>query len=86
MKADAFRRVIASMTPTRYYCEETNCRMYVVKCDTYLWRIAVAQDGEWSVTGPKCRTKAEAFSVLPDVAKNWGLEMDGGTEGTSCDV
>ena len=74
MKTADFKRRVPC-TPTRFYDAETDCRLWVGKIAPGLWQTVVEQDGIMAATGAQSKTKIEAFSVLPEVARSWGFDI-----------
>jgi len=73
MKTADFRS-IAKVTPTRYADAETGCNLYIGHIGHGHWQVVAEQDGQMNQTGPIAKTKMEAFSILPSVAKVWGFD------------
>ena len=59
------------LTQTRF--SDDSVKIYIGKIAHNMWGCCVEQDGNIAQTGPMCKTKLECFSVLPEVAKNWGF-------------
>ena len=72
MKSADYRSMV-KVTPTRFEDKESDCRLFIGHIAPGVWQCVVEQYGEMAQTGPHCKTKMETYSVLPDVAKQWGL-------------
>ena len=60
------------LNPTRY--AEPGIAIYIGKIAPGLWQCCVDQDGNCAQTGPQCKTKMEAYSILASVAEQWGFK------------
>jgi hypothetical protein len=72
MKSADFRSIV-KLTDTRF--QNSDVRIYIGKIGAGLWQCVVEQDGNMAQTGEQSKTKMEAFSILPQVAKSWGFEV-----------
>ncbi len=66
-------KAMVKLTPTRF--KEENCALYIGKIAPSVWQVCVETDGTMAQTGAQSKTKMEAFSVLPEVARQWGFEV-----------
>ena len=73
MESGRFRSMV-KLTPTRFIDAPTDCKLHIGHIAPGVWQTVVEQDGQMAQTGPQSKTKMEAFLVLPEVAKMWGIE------------
>ena len=71
MKNLDYYRQFAPVTPTRF--NDGNVALYLHKSAPNCWRVLVDQDGRCEPSGEHAATKAECYSILPQVARNWGF-------------
>lgn len=72
MKSADFRSIV-KLSWTRFANHDV--KIYVGKIAPSIWQCVVEQDGNMAQTGPQCKTKFEAFMVLPQVAEQWGFTV-----------
>lgn len=72
MKSQDFKSIV-KCTPTRFSADGVT--LYIGKIAPAHWQCVVEQDGDMRQTGAFSKTKLEAFSILPDVARSWGFEV-----------
>ena len=63
-------RKYGKVTPTRF--NDGDVALHITKTGD-VWRVLVNQDGVCSATGEHAKTKMECYSILPQVARNWGF-------------
>lgn len=69
----ATRDTFKALTPTRF--ADGDVKIYITKICAGTWQCVVEQNGNFSQTGAQTKTKMECFSVLPEVAKQWGFDV-----------
>lgn len=71
MKSADFRSIV-KVTPTRFSAGGVS--LYIGQIGPRIYQTVVEQDGQMNQTGAQTKSKMEAYSVLPSVARNWGFD------------